>query len=225
MTESFWLGGVSASPVTDASPQAGLAAVLKDLVKVTHFPAGAVEQVTWFSALGEADTLLPGLKAAGFEQACALCLPAIPELIHAQLQAASQAILAGERHAIVLGISSKDQVSAILLCSPEAAGKYNLLPKARIAARGTALPDRFDPQTLVKEAQGESDEEFTKIYWCGNSGFQPSFSTGYEKLDDYDNPINGFIHLAEVLRNDATALGLLLTGSNGATQATAVQSI
>jgi hypothetical protein len=34
-----------------------------------------------------------------------------------------------------------------------------------------------------------------------------------------------FIHLAEVLQNDATALGLLLTSSKGAIQASAVQSI
>ena len=140
MSESF----IIAIEQKENEPEQDGAALtfISSLLEAAHLKARRLQEIHWQSASPQPLTL------SSIETSPDVVLfqwPDLPDLDHLLLHSTSRAILAGERELVLLGQEWQHHTAAVLLASPAAVGKYNLLPLARIESRLTlpAEPERW----------------------------------------------------------------------------------
>lgn len=171
----------------------GLAqAALHSLLERTSIPANRVQEMHWFipptPPLGELDGGLTEIAT----NAAILQWSSGSALEHYVLQSTARALQCGERALIVLGQSWENQSTALLLSSPSAVGRYNLLPKARISARFSisAAPDTVLGETAAaiqalaaRQAKTEDEPEEDEFPTPDHIHWIASTLPGHDKIN------------------------------------------
>lgn len=108
--------------------------MLLDLFNRAGLQPQRLQEIHWCG--GDPDYWLTSLiEQVGFSVDIArFQWPVAPLISHFVMQNAARSIETGARDLILLSQVSGDRVAALLLASPAAVGRYNLAPRARIAA-------------------------------------------------------------------------------------------
>jgi len=158
MSEAYLLASVD----VEGSAQAAL----QSLLERSGIPDNRIQEMHWFALPVDSSAESSSELANHIPKAAIFQWSSGSALEHYVLQSTARAIQCGERALIVLGQSWESQSTALLLSSPSAVGRYNLLPKARFSARFSinAAPDKVPGeaaaaiQTLVSR-QAKTEEE------------------------------------------------------------------
>jgi|GEM_PF-1263135 len=120
---------LSGAPIADQARP-----ILLDLFKQAGLQPQRLQEIHWCG--GDPDYWLTSLiHQVGFSAEIArFQWPVAPLISHFVLQNAARSIETGARDLILLSQVSGERVTALLLASPAAVGRYNLAPRARIAA-------------------------------------------------------------------------------------------
>jgi len=140
MTEVYWIAGASlqysGETFAPGSEQMIEHPLISALLKKGAARMAWVDQVHWIS--GDSKSL-SGAESAGIlkisEQKPLLAWSEQAGSPHYVLHAASRSIMVGDCDLAVIAQSGQSDGSAVLLASPKAVGRYNLLPRARIIGR------------------------------------------------------------------------------------------
>jgi len=109
--------------------------ILDELLKTSGAPARRVQEIHWHG--GGDEYWLSGLgETYGFANEMARFFwPVTPLLAHTLLHLTARVLISGERELVILAQETGEQAAALLLASPAAVGRYNLVPRARVGAK------------------------------------------------------------------------------------------
>jgi hypothetical protein len=143
MSEAYLIAAANGQ-INTGYPRAELVkSVIQSLLQKSNVPARRVQEAHWHES--SANLLEPGLGSRLQEldfspDLVTLQWPSTPLLVHYTLQAAVRAVTAGERDLIIIsqfgqvGHLTQDLAVSLLLASPKAVGRHNVVPRARFSA-------------------------------------------------------------------------------------------
>ncbi len=149
MSEVYWIGGaalswVDAEEATAAGEPDEMAfSLLESLFKVTAARGAWIDEVNWMIAAGWHAAARLALQEAGLRPSVpAFYWPNETLLDHLLLHDAARGVIVQDCHLMLFGQQDASGASLALLASPNAVGRYNLMPRARLEARLAANPER-----------------------------------------------------------------------------------
>jgi hypothetical protein len=126
VSEAYWLGGVE----FDGNADADLAGMLQRTLARAHVRSQWLDAACWLdreTAEAGAPVLAPDLPWLGY--------PPAPLLAHLALHDAARCLELNETSLMLVVCGSGSAAAAAVLASPQAVGKWNLLPDALLAER------------------------------------------------------------------------------------------
>lgn len=133
--------------------------ILESLLQISGVPARRVQEIHWHG--GEDEYWLNRLgEAHGFGTDLARFFwPVTPLLPHTILQLTARAVESGDRDLVLLAQESSGRAVALLLASPAAVGRHNLIPRARIGAKLSLSGSVDDLPSAAKKSLEQVGQE------------------------------------------------------------------
>ena len=141
MNETYWLAGLNAENEMDAP------AAIQQLLASSAIKPRWIQAVHWVGSAEYCQQLPKDLCALIPDIPTPFCWPQAPLLDHLLLQNLIRSILLDEVELALIGQTGSQGSAAMLLSSPQAVGRYNILPSARVESC-RAFPDKVDPAIL-----------------------------------------------------------------------------
>lgn len=143
-----------------------------------------------------------------------------PLLAHILLHNAARALESGERDLIVLLQAGGENAAALLLASPAAVGRYNLLPRARMSLRLALRCSADDFAQVVETAIGQPLAQRIGVAAgaavAAGAEHSAAFAAARRVSAQHASDLFALHALAQVMDDEHLEAGLLLSAAGGA---------